>query len=146
MSYISFWDIQKCIQPRIAAVNLLALVSSQWWHAVTARDGVFTLRRCLAMLPKLPDMAGSRLIDNLRVLNLSANSQVTDVNLTVVAKHCSALQYLDICGCRKVSDVGLEAIALHTVGLLYLDVAGIDADEVRTEGSCARHYYNSRMK
>jgi len=138
-------DKRNLWEERNAAVNPLALVASQWWHALTACGVAPTLRRCVTSLPVLPDVAGCRLIDRLQVLNLSG-CEITDVSLTAVAKHCSALQHLDICGCRKVSDVGVEAVALHCASLQYLDVAGIDADEVRTEGECARHYYNARMR
>eukprot|EP01039_Chlorochromonas_danica_P000703 gene703-762_t len=56
-------------------------------------------------------------------LNLSNCSQVTDVGLWALAKHCPGITKLILYGCGKISHVGIRSISLKCNHLVELDLS-----------------------
>lgn len=58
---------------------------------------------------------------NLTNLNLSNCSEISDVALWAIAKHCPRIQHLVLSCCDKITNIGLRSLSLRCSELLYLD-------------------------
>ena len=67
-------------------------------------------------------------------LNLTLCSQVTDIGLWAIARHCTCLRTLRLSECSGITNIGLRSLAMKCTGLVELDFtkcANLDDNALR---------------
>lgn len=61
--------------------------------------------------------------NKIQTLNLTNCSQVADVGLWAIAKHCNQIKVLNCYGCDKITTVGIRSLSLRCSDLVELDLS-----------------------